>query len=135
MPVNFNLASVTDEPSQLSASWSKPEPANGVITHYTLSCSLSNVQYYPYQLDIEPSSITIVTSGDVTVMDLQPFTNYSCFVTANTSVGEGVPSSTDSERTVESSECVPHMDVCMYVCTTHLFMYKFLFLWKRLGHS
>ena len=51
----------------------------------------------------------MITSGDVneaTVMGLLPFSNYDCYVTANTSMGEGHPSTTLTQRTVESGECV-----------------------------
>ena len=47
------------------------------------------------------------TGGDdtqATVAGLQPFTNYDCSVSANTSVGEGPPSSVLIERTVEAGE-------------------------------
>ena len=49
-----------------------------------------------------------MTNGAVTeatVMGLLPFTNYDCYVTANTSVGEGLPSGTLTQRTVESGVC------------------------------
>ena len=38
----------------------------------------------------------------VIVGGLQPFTNYDCSMTANTSVGEGPPTMTLTERTVEA---------------------------------
>ena len=108
-PGGLTLVTVTDDPTQLSASWSEPLPANGIITAYTLTCSLSSQQFYPEQNNTEPSSIvTTVQDGSTTsatVEGLAPFTNYDCFVTANTSVGEGDPSSTETQRTDESGEC------------------------------
>ena len=108
-PGGLTLVTVTDDPTQLSASWSEPLPANGIITAYTLTCSLSSQQFYPEQNNTEPSSIvTTVQDGSTTsatVEGLVPFTNYDCFVTANTSVGEGDPSSTETQRTDESGEC------------------------------
>ena len=69
--------------------------------------------YYPKQTSdglLSPTMVT--TSGNVTeatVMGLLPFTNYGCYVTANTSVGGGPPSPIQTQRTVESGECVLHM--------------------------
>ena len=51
--------------------------------------------------------MTVIVSGGETqtaVTGLQPFTNYTCSMTANTSVGEGPPSATLSERTVEDGK-------------------------------
>ena len=108
-PGGLTLVTVTDDPTQLSASWSEPLPANGIITAYTLTCSLSSQQFYPEQNNTEPSSIVTTVQDDsttsATVEGLAPFTNYDCFVTANTSVGEGDPSSTETQRTDESGEC------------------------------
>ena len=78
---------------------------------------------------------------EATVMGLLPFTSYDCSVTANTSVGEGPPSPTLTQRTVESGECVLHgwlmymynisvvytlftivrtcTCTCVYVCVVH----------------
>ena len=43
-PIGFNLNNVTDEPRQLMAEWSQPVPPNGVITAYTVTCTLSTNQ-------------------------------------------------------------------------------------------
>ena len=39
---------------------------------------------------------------------LNPYTQYSCYVTANTSAGEGSPSSVMTARTVEDGEAFIH---------------------------
>ena len=44
MPVEFTLEDVPDEPNQLFASWIEPQPPNGIITSYSLTCTLSNSQ-------------------------------------------------------------------------------------------
>lgn len=52
--------------------------------------------------------ISVVTNGTESkafVEDLTPFTNYGCFITANTSVGEGSSSMIDTATTDESSKC------------------------------
>ena len=86
---------------------------------------LSHLLYYLEQTSAESiSPTTVTTSGNVTeatVMDLQPFTNYDCYVTANTSVGEGPPSDIKTQRTEESGECV------LIICTCMLFICMIIF--------
>lgn len=63
------------------------------------------------------------TVTEATVMGLMPFTNYDCYVTANTSVGEGPPSEAKTQRTEGSGECVlVGFDrlLCVSVCYTLL---------------
>ena len=53
----------------------------------------------------------ILTTGDgsdsqLRIIGLQPFTNYTCSMTANTSIGEGASTDTLTQRTVESGKCV-----------------------------
>ena len=58
--------------------------------------------------DISDYVISVVTNGTESkafVEDLTPFTNYGCFITANTSVGEGSSSKIDTATTDESSKC------------------------------
>ena len=59
-------------------------------------CNTSDNQTYPEQV-IGPNVPTIrsVVNGTTlaaTLSGLNPYTQYSCYVTANTSVGEGSPS-------------------------------------------
>ena len=44
MPLEFSLKNVPDEPNQILASWMEPQPPNGVITSYSLTCTLSSDQ-------------------------------------------------------------------------------------------
>ena len=44
MPLEFTLENVTDEPNQLLASWMEPQPPNGVITSYSVTCTISSNQ-------------------------------------------------------------------------------------------
>ena len=41
MPLEFTLKNVSDEPNQLIASWMEPQPPNGVISSYSVTCTLS----------------------------------------------------------------------------------------------
>ena len=44
MSLEFTLEDVPDEPNQLFASWMEPQPPNGVIVSYSLTCTLSSSQ-------------------------------------------------------------------------------------------
>ena len=44
MPLEFTLENVLDEPNRLLASWMEPQPPNGVITSYSVICTLSSNQ-------------------------------------------------------------------------------------------
>ena len=105
-PQNFSLSPVAGSPSQLSAGWSVPIPRNGIITGYSVYCNTSANQSYPEQM-IGPNVPTIrsVVNGTTlaaTLSGLSPYTQYSCYVTANTSVGEGNPSAIFAILTAQS---------------------------------
>ena len=95
-PQNFYLSPVAVSPSQLSASWSAPIPKNGIITGYSVYCNTSANQSYPEQvIGSNVPTIRSVVNGAtlaVTLTGLNSYIQYSCYVTANTSVGEGSPS-------------------------------------------
>ena len=107
-PQSFSLSPVAGSPTQLSASWSVPIPRNGIITGYSVYCNTSANQAYPEQM-IGPNVPTIRSAVNgttlaTTLTGLNPYTQYSCYVTANTSVGQGSPSTTLTQRTVETGE-------------------------------
>ena len=104
------MSTVPGSPNQLSALWSPPIPKNGIITAYTVHCNNSASQAYPEQM-IGPNVVTLrsVVNGTTltaAIIGLSPYTNYDCYVTANTSVGEGSLSTAATTRTNESSECI-----------------------------
>ena len=108
-PINTSLSSVSGFSNLLSASWSIPIPRNGIITAYTVYCNTSASQEYPEQV-VGPNIPTIrsVVNGTTLAVTfntgLNPYTQYSCYVTANTSTGEGTPSMIVSATTVENGE-------------------------------
>lgn len=108
-PLNCVVSAVAGSPTFLSVSWSTPMPKNGVITLYSIYCNTTGSQPYPEQV-IGPNMPTIRSSATATTMSvtfntaLKPYTNYSCYVTANTSVGEGRPSVVVTGRTAEGGE-------------------------------
>ena len=107
-PVNYSMSTVPGSPNQLSALWTPPIPKNGIITAYTVYCNTSASQAYPEQMIGQnvPTARSVVngTTLAAIITGLNPYTNYDCYVTANTSVGEGMYSNIDTERTRESSE-------------------------------
>ena len=107
-PQNFSLSSVAGSPFQLSASWSAPIPKNGIITGYSVYCNTSANQSYPEQVigSNVPTIISVVngTTLAVTLTGLNPYTRYSCYVTANT-LGQGSPSTILTVQTVQSGTC------------------------------
>ena len=72
-------------------------------------CNTSASQAYPEQV-IGPNIPTIrsVVNGTTLAVTfntgLNPYTQYSCYVTANSSTGEGTPSRIVSATTVENGE-------------------------------
>ena len=111
-PVNLSVSSVPGSPNQLSASWSPPISKNGIITAYTVYCNTSASQAYPEQI-IGPNVPTLrsVVNGTTLAITfttgLNPYTQYNCYVTANTSFGEGTPSQIMTARTDQSSKQKP----------------------------
>lgn len=106
-PMNVYLAAIKGSPNQLTATWTPPLPKNGIITAYTVYCNTSANQEYPEQIIGKniPIIRAVVNGTTQTVgftTGLIPFTQYDCYVTANTSVGEGVPSQVVINRTSDS---------------------------------
>ena len=99
------MSSVAGNPTQLSARWSVPIPRNGVIISYSVYCNTSEDQAYPEQMiGANAPTIRSVVNGTTlatTLTGLYPFTQYTCYVTANTSVGEGSTSDMLTEQTTE----------------------------------
>ncbi len=77
-PLAVNITMVMATLVQLE--WSRPQPVNGIISHYTVTCSQS-----------EGSTLRLETAVNesAAVSNLQPFSNYTCCVSATNQVGEG----------------------------------------------
>ena len=80
---------------QLTATWSPPSPANGIVTNYTIRCTSSV---------LAPEGFVIVVGNVLseTLDNLVPFTVYSCNVSATTGAGEGPSTGIQMARTNES---------------------------------
>ena len=128
--MNTTLARVVGSPTDLYIQWKIPDEPNGMIIAYNVYCKeiiVDDVQQILGSAsgssigtsnewtmsgeddglgDMADYTILVVTNGtesDVFVENLTPFTNYGCFVTANTSVGEGSSSRIVTATTDESS--------------------------------
>ena len=105
-PENLTLFPLSDDPSALYATWSPPgAPCNVTITNYLVYCNVSLNQVYPEQV-VGPNTPTVrtivnTTKLAATLSGLKAFTQYDCYVTANTSVGEGIFSAIATARTAE----------------------------------
>ena len=105
-PQNFSLSPIAGSPTQLFASWSVPIPRNGIITGYSVYCNTSANQTYPEQvIGSNVPTIRSAVNGTTlatTLTGLNPYTQYSCYVTANTSVGVGSTSTTLTVQTIQT---------------------------------
>ena len=76
--------SVSTSSKSISFTWNSPLKPNGIILKYVLQCSrLTEVPKKP-NLHQFMGSQTMAT-----LIGLHPYTNYSCNITAHTSVGGG----------------------------------------------
>ena len=80
-------------------------------------CNTSANQSYPEQVigSNLPITISVVNGTTLTIMltGLNPYTQYSCYVTANTSVGEGSPSNVVTVKTAQSgNNMLCYSDAC-----------------------
>ena len=115
-PLALSVSTVSGSRNLLSASWSSPIPKNGIIVAYTIYCNTSASQAYPEQvigsnLSTAKSVVNRTTLAVIFSTGLIPYTQYDCYVTANTSVGEGTPSSIITTRTSESGKQFRYMQL------------------------
>ena len=100
-PRSFSVETVEGMSMQLGAMWMEPSPTNGRITTYSVSCRENGTT--------DVYTVTTSESTSVQIQGLTPFTTYECFVTANTSAGEGGRSNTDTAITAEDGEITLYM--------------------------
>ena len=85
-------------------------PHNDIIIGYIIYCNTSANQAYPEQrIGYNTPTIRSVVNGTTLAATfstgLNPYTEYNCYVTANTLVGEGSPSMIGTARTDEGGTC------------------------------
>ena len=98
-PQNLTATEVTS--NNISFSWLPPliHSRNGNIIYYSLRCSFYNLTSFMSWEDLQIHDTTY------TLSNLLSYTNYSCNISASTSVGEG-PSTNIVVRTDEDSKIV-----------------------------
>ncbi len=97
-PGNFMLSMVLGLPNTLSASWTAPDPPNGIISGYTIYCSTLS--------GLLPPFVIIGLNTSTRLEGLKAFTEYTCSISANTSAGEGPHSNTEVTATDEDGKTV-----------------------------
>ena len=88
----------------LLATWTPPTHRNSGIIAYTVYCNTSATQEYDEQVNM-PTIRAVVngtTLAAIVDTNLSPYSQYDCYVTANTSAGEGRASNIMTARTRES---------------------------------
>ena len=105
-PLNFRLSPVSYSPNELTAMWTPPAVTLGSIMNYIIFCNTSDNQTYPEQVigPNVPTNRAVVngTTLSVTMIGFMPFTQYDCYVTASSTVGDGTPSLLARNRTDQS---------------------------------
>lgn len=122
-PTDVDVLAVSGDPVSLYVSWGPPVFTNGYITHYNIYCQESRVaaggsgsggDMFVLPTSTHEPIFTSTVQGcemNATITGFTPFTNYGCFVSANTSVGEGSVSSSVFQTTDEYSKYSIHLSV------------------------
>ena len=120
-PINLTINYF--DSTTLLLSWLKPVPPNGIITEYFINCSSDvNSKYY--------TNHTTDTTG--LISGLQPFTNYTCSVTAYTKVGGGPPMMPVRGQTDQSTKLMYNSNKCLLVFSFCQFQRKYkIHLFKK----
>ena len=85
-----------DYPRELEASWIIPNPANGEIQNYTITCNGSIS--FDVEDDVDETTISFTLTG------LEPDTAYECSVFATTNGGQGTASNAVTVTTTEDGK-------------------------------
>ncbi|XP_064392937.1 phosphatidylinositol phosphatase PTPRQ-like isoform X2 [Halichondria panicea] len=94
-PLALNIPGITYKSIQLK--WSRPQPINGIISHYTITCLQANGTIV---------RLNTTADGLETVSNLRPLTNYTCCISATNQVGKGNNTCVDA-RTERGSPTEP----------------------------
>ena len=102
-PRNVSVTQVVDSPTQLHVQWEEPEDHNGIIQAYTVYCRTNTSPGTGAVVGYSVHEVVLDSYLQTLIDELTPFTDYECYVTANTSAGEGNPSVALTAVTDESS--------------------------------
>lgn len=128
-PQEVTISTVYGFPTLLSLSWVPPSTPNGEVTNYIVYCeelpanfdsiasgsgeTSGEIEDVIFPESNTTLSITLPGNENGTLFpDLMPYTYYNCYVSANTSAGEGNFSIGVIARTDESSGSLSIFCVC-----------------------
>ena len=111
-PTDLTVSRIDGNPNSLNVTWNPPAVPNGYITYFNVYCeetvnfgSGQGVSSLASQNSSTIFSDTVPGSElNTTITGLTPFTGYSCYVSANTSLGEGNTTALVLEITDEFSK-------------------------------
>ena len=93
-----DLNGTAENTTAITLSWKYPIEPNGVITHYQLQCTGTGRGETLHHSVNSPQTTT-------TLSGLLPYTNYSCSITAHTSVGGGPAATTNILTKQDGKKC------------------------------
>ncbi len=96
-PRHITASTVIGNPYKVAVRWQPPSHPNGILTGYTIFCIAPNNDVLFMTVGMQ--------SNESYFLGLKPYTVYVCYISCNTSVGEGNVSLSVTVRTDESSKC------------------------------
>lgn len=120
-PTNVDAFAVSGNPLSLNVVWDPPIFPNGRLTHYNIYCEEATAGSGGMSSHQEIFTSTVQGQEmNTMVTGLTPFTTYDCYVSANTSVGEGTRSVLVSGTTDEygkSTDIASNHMIAQYSCS------------------
>lgn len=121
------MSTIYGSPNSLQVIWTPPNEPNGEITNYTVYCidvvendeftnTGSGMPLLSLNISKRSTLLSLVVPSNETQTEfsgLVPYTVYSCYISANTSVGEGNFSEVVKAETDESSEKLDVHNYCI----------------------
>lgn len=126
-PKNVDIEGILSQSFRIN--WQPPnnEDQNGIITEYSVRI---------VNFDLENVTYLNVTDTDITVSNLQPFTQYEVSVAAHTSAGKGPFSAPQIVQTQESGRTFLQNVVIHKLHTSFLYMHSSKYFSRRFaGYS
>lgn len=123
-PIIKNVSRISASPTMLYVQWDYPNVPNGLILYYSIyCCDLTRTMGESSDSSMVATKSTNLCSewkvlgndSETIIHGLLPYTNYTCFVTTNTSAGEGNPSMNLTAQTDETLPADPPANFTAHV--------------------
>ena len=102
-PIISNVSRISASPNVLYIMWDHPNEPNGMILYYSIYyCGPMRIVAWLLSTSLCLKWKVLGNHSETIIHGLLPYTNYTCFVTANTSAGEGNPSMNLTAQTDET---------------------------------